>query len=80
MIEPFIHGVPILWSIFGATWLVSTQHINNAEGVCWTASLHYNYTNDPNMDYEHGENTFLLRVIFNFVPSFVSIILTVLVM
>lgn len=76
-VEPFLHSVPILWSIIDASYLVATQHINNAEVVCWNASLPYNCINDPSIDCERGENTFLLRAIFNAGPNFIALTVTV---
>ena len=79
-IEPFLHGVPILLSIFDATYLVATEHINNADVVCWNASSPYNCVNDPEIECDRGENTYLLRAIFNAAPNFIALNLTIAVM
>lgn len=63
--EPFLHGLPILWSLGAAIYLVSTKHFNENGANCWIADKPKNCSVSPEIECERGENAIKYRWIFS---------------
>jgi hypothetical protein len=75
-IEPFLHGVPILWSFVGTVYLTATGNINQADVVCWIAPLPYHCINDLDIECIRGENSYFYRWIFAASSNSVALTIT----
>ncbi len=74
-IEPFLHGVPILWAVITSSILVATRSINPAyAGECLIAPYPINCMKSPDVECIRGQNMDLYRTLFRVVPTFASMI------
>ena len=68
-IEPYLHAIPIVWSLFIAIYAASAGLINPGNGaICHLGSYPTNCHLDEDIPCERGENIQRIRWIFNGVP------------
>ena len=81
-IEPFLHGVPILWAFTSASCIVATGHLNPSVALnqeCFISPYPVNCLRDANIECIRGQHSKLYRVLFHFGPiilTYLGIILT----
>ncbi len=67
-IEPFLHGIPICWSLASASIVVGTGHANATDSLnkeCFIAASPPNCLKDPkNLTCTRGKQAVLYRIIF----------------
>jgi len=72
-IEPFLHAVPLLFSLVNALILLFANHLNQADAVCWIAPVPYNCINEADIECIRGERSYLYRWIFAAGPNGVAL-------
>ena len=76
-VEPFLHGVPIVWGVVSASIIVFTGHMNPAfAGDCLIAPYPVNCLDKPGVECIRGLHTYLFRMLFSTVPRFIVLALT----
>jgi len=60
-LEPFLHGVPFIWSVASATYAVAVKAVNPNVVYCWINQAPYTCLVDPNIPCERGANAVRLR-------------------
>ena len=74
-IEPFLHGVPVAWSITLASIIIGTGHMNPSHRqVCYISPYPANCLDNPDVECIRGTQTFLYRIIFHLGPIFVAFV------
>ena len=68
--EPFLHAVPIVYSLIGAISMYGTNNYNSAGPVCWIAPEPLNCENDPEVECLSSGNSGAMKWIFAGGPLF----------
>lgn len=77
-IEPFIHGLPILWGILSASIIVGTGHMNPAyAGDCLIAPYPVNCLDKPGVECIRGMHVHAFRAIFSTMPRLIVLALII---
>lgn len=63
-LEPFLHGIPIIWNLLATVFLLRSGSINETGVLCWIASKPIDCLEDPNIECERGLNSDKYRWIF----------------
>ncbi len=74
-IEPLLHLVPNVWCLWSTIFLAATNHINQADVVCWIAPQPYNCINSPDIECIRGERSYAYRWIFGAAPNALSLMI-----
>lgn len=53
-LEPFLHGVPIIWNLLATVFLLRSGSINETGVLCWIGPKPMDCLEDPNMECERG--------------------------
>jgi len=69
-VEPYLHLVPLLYSITIGTFLGVTKHFNNAGSICWI-SPHPHDCRSGEVECTRGKNALFYRFMFQAIPIFV---------
>jgi len=75
--EAFLHGMPILWSLGSAIYLVATKSINENGANCWIAAEPSKCLYSPDIACERGANAIKFRWIFGFYQTIIVFVLIV---
>ena len=74
-IEPFLHGLPISWSIISSSILLSTNHLNPSmvNKKCYISPHPSNCLDNPNVECIHGTQAYTYRILFHLGPIFLAL-------
>ena len=72
-VEPWLHAVPIVWNLSTTVFLLATNHINQADVVCWIAPYPYNCITEDEIDCIRGSNSHIYRWVFNASGNIISL-------
>jgi len=67
-VEPFLHFIPLMYSITVATFLGVTKNFNNAGPVCWISPLPRKCLEIEDVGCIRGKNAYRYRIIFQVIP------------
>jgi len=67
-IEPFLHFIPLAYSIAAGIFLGVTKHFNNAGPVCWISAVPQDCLQEEDMECIRGENAHRYRIMFQAIP------------
>lgn len=79
-IEPFLHAVPILYSMFCGIFALSNQYFNNAGSVCYVAPKPITCEIFPDEECSRGEGASRFRLLFLTYPSMVILVIVCIIM
>lgn len=79
-IEPFLHVVPILYSMFCGIFALSNQYFNNAGSVCYVAPKPITCEIFPDQECDRGEGASRFRLLFLTYPSMVILVIVCIIM
>lgn len=67
--EPWLHAVPTVFGLVDASILWAQNNLNQADVVCWIASVPYNCINEPDIECIRGEDSHKWRWILAAAPN-----------
>jgi len=79
-IEPFLHGVPILFGLVSAIIPLATESMNAGTSWCWIQAYPTGCKSDPNMECTRGTHAALQRWVFVGGPMILILVLACIVM
>ncbi len=79
-LEPFLHFVPIAWSLFGACYALSEQAINPYIGDCWIHPLPFDCMEDEKPECTRGKNAVRIRWIVSGAPLLLILLSIIILM
>jgi len=74
-IEPFLHGIPILYGIAGAAVSLVTESINASGAWCYIESYPHGCRDDEDIECTRGTRVILKRMVFSTIPIVFSYIM-----
>ena len=73
-IEPWLHTVPILFSLVNASILWALDNLNQADVVCWIAPVPYNCINEPDIECIRGKHSYEWRWVLAATPNALALV------
>jgi hypothetical protein len=71
-VEPFLHTVPVLYSLTNGIYLVATQNFNPSGPICFIESRPLNCFDDPDVDCISKGKPQILKIIAYVIPVFIA--------
>ena len=75
-VEPFLHGLPVAWSIISSSIIIGKGQMNPSieNQMCFIAPYPDNCLDSPDVECIRGTQTYLYRAIFHVGPVFVAFV------